>query len=135
MNANPTLLLIEDDQELLDLLARRFQKQGIDVAPCSDAQQAFSAIVECPQLKVAIVDGLLQGADGAHLLTQLRQHKPALRFIMFSGNASPEAVARARQLGADAYLCKPCSFAELLAAAEHSLAQADLADHPIQHAQ
>jgi DNA-binding response OmpR family regulator len=112
MSASYTLLLVEDDVELLDIFARRFARRGFDVVTC-DAFELVLERVRQRNIDVVVMDRTLRGRDCIQLIEPLRAVQPDLQVIVLSGLSDPDSVAYARAAGANDYLVKPCAFAEL----------------------
>jgi ActR/RegA family two-component response regulator len=117
----PRLLLVDDDGELLEILARRFRRRGMEVATCQTAAAAVEALARHPTLRVAVVDGQVGASDGAMLVQQLEQVSSRMNFIILSGSSDAAAIEEARRRGIREYLCKPCRFDDLEAAVHRAL--------------
>lgn len=115
MEAACSLLLVDDDEEFLEILVRRFRRRGLAVKPAATAQAAIEAAQQ-HGFQVAIVDRSLAGQDGVELMVRLRQQTPELRVILLSGHSDAQSIAYARDRGAFDYLVKPSSLSELEAA-------------------
>lgn len=100
------LLLVDDDPDLLRLLAIRLEAAGYRVETASNGQEALArASVERPQLVIS--DMQMPGMDGAALFDALRVQHPLLPVIILTAHGSiPDAVA-ATQRGVFGYLTKP----------------------------
>lgn len=107
------LLLIDDDPDLLRLLAIRLEAAGYRVATANNGQEALArASVERPQL--VITDMQMPGMDGAALFDALRVQHPLLPVIILTAHGSiPDAVS-ATQRGVFGYLTKPYEPRDLL---------------------
>ncbi|HTH94099.1 MAG TPA: sigma 54-interacting transcriptional regulator [Rhodocyclaceae bacterium] len=107
------LLLIDDDPDLLRLLAIRLEATGYRVATASNGQEALArASVERPLL--VITDMQMPGMDGAALFDALRVQHPLLPVIILTAHGSiPDAVS-ATQRGVFGYLTKPYEPRDLL---------------------
>ncbi|HWB11745.1 MAG TPA: response regulator [Pirellulales bacterium] len=115
MEPGCSLLLVDDDEEFLEILDRRFKRRGLFVASAIDPQSAMEAASQ-GAFHVAVVDRSLPGQDGVELMLRLLDRHPQLRVILLSGHGDEETIAHARGRGAFDYLVKPCSFADLEAA-------------------
>ena len=107
-----SLLLVDDDEDFLEILARRFVRRGLQPASASDPQAAIDAASR-HKFDVAVLDRSLPGQDGLELMQRLKAVQPELRVILLSGHGDPRSIAQARDGGAFDYLVKPCSLAEL----------------------
>ena len=107
-----SLLLVDDDEEFLEILVRRFVRRGLQPTGATSPQSALAAALE-KKFDVAILDRSLPGLDGLELMVRLKQAQPDLRVILLSGHGDKQAITQARDCGAFDYLVKPCSLVEL----------------------
>jgi DNA-binding NtrC family response regulator len=115
--ANPStspirLLIVDDDDQLRQTLARRFQRQGMEVTTAADAEEAL-AKTEHIRCDVALLDLHLPGKCGIELLTQLKERQPELEALLFTAHGSIETAIQAMKQGAYDYLTKPFHLPEL----------------------
>jgi DNA-binding response OmpR family regulator len=109
-----TLLLIDDDIELCELLASWLTQEGFQVSACHDGNSARRALAD--QAPDAVVlDVMLPDGSGLELLKQLRSDHPGLPVLMLSARGEPLDRILGLELGADDYLAKPCDPRELTA--------------------
>src|SRR5690242_18182538 len=97
------LLIVDDDDQLRQTLARRFQRQGMEVTAAASAEEAL-AKVEQSRCDVALLDLHLPGKSGIELLTQLKERQPAMEALLFTAHGSLETAIQAMKLGAYDYL-------------------------------
>ncbi|HEX5419787.1 MAG TPA: response regulator transcription factor [Gammaproteobacteria bacterium] len=115
------LLLIEDDRELLNLLQRGFNDEGISVSTASNFHDGrLQALLGEPD--VIVLDVMLPGGDGFDLCRQIRQHGKTTPVLMLTALAAVDDRVKGLEGGADDYLTKPFAFRELLARV-HALAR------------
>jgi DNA-binding response OmpR family regulator len=114
MNEAPTLLLVDDDQELCKLLADWLTQDGFTVRCCHDTRSALATLRDrLPD--AAILDVMLPDGSGLELLKTLRESFPSLPVLMLSARGEPLDRVLGLELGADDYLAKPCDPRELTA--------------------
>src|SRR3954469_9558199 len=107
------LLIIDDDTLVRRSIAVYLIDSGFEVFEASEANQLVDAIKEYdPDL--VITDLRMPGADGLHVLKQIRQYQPELPVIIISGAGSVSDVVQALRLGASDYLVKPVLDIEVL---------------------
>jgi len=119
-------LLVEDEEEARDALARALERAGYDVATASDVTSALSRLDERGQRlpDVAVIDVVL-GADdagGLRVLEALRGRSSRAPVVMVTAFADVARVKSALNLGASHLLEKPFRAVELLAVIERLLA-------------
>ena len=115
-----SLLLVDDDEEFLEIVARRFVRRGMMVTVATSLQATID-VASRQSFHVAIIDRSLAGQDGIQLMVRLRERSPQLQVIMLSGHGDAEIIAYARDRGAFDYLVKPSSLADLEAAVAKAL--------------
>ncbi|MGY4534742.1 two-component system response regulator CpxR [Pseudomonas sp. TE3786] len=109
-----TLLLIDDDVELCELLSSWLGQEGFYVRACHDGRSARAALAsESPA--AVVLDVMLPDGSGLELLKQLRSDHPDLPVLMLSARGEPLDRILGLELGADDYLAKPCDPRELTA--------------------
>ena len=105
------LLTIEDDPVLGAYLHEQLVRCGFDVIWCQNGQEGLARARQ-EHFDVVLMDILLPGMNGLQVLTQLRQTH-ALPVILMSALGAEADRISGFQLGADDYLPKPFSMAEL----------------------
>jgi DNA-binding response OmpR family regulator len=112
----PTVLLIEDEQKLADLVRRFFEREGFRVLHAARGEEGLElARRERPQ--AVVLDLMLPGMDGLEVCEILRREQgPAgVPIIMCTARVEEADRLRGLRLGADDYLVKPFSPRELVA--------------------
>jgi two-component system, NtrC family, response regulator GlrR len=114
------LLLVDDDPDLLKLLALRLKATGYRVATAESGERALAMLAsERPDL--VITDLRMTGIDGMQLFREIEASHGGLPVIILTAHGTiPEAVAATRQ-GVFGYLTKPYDPNELLKQIEKAL--------------
>ncbi|MBD1601000.1 response regulator [Pseudomonas typographi] len=107
----PRLLLVEDDPQLRAAVGEHLLRRGFDLRPCGDGAQAL-ALAMAGEHDLVLLDILLPGLDGLGLLRQLRAKRAVPVILMSALGAEQDRISGFTQ-GADDYLPKPFSLAEL----------------------
>src|SRR5712664_1282284 len=110
----PQILVVDDDQVLVDLLAFVVQQAGFVPLVATDPAGAIE-LFEKEDPAVAVIDLNLRPWDGFELLADLRRRSAALPIIVLTARASEDDKVRALDMGADDYVVKPFGHRELLA--------------------
>lgn len=108
-----SILLIEDDLALSDIVAFALRRAGFNVAAAYDGEQGI-ALWTTLQPQLVLVDINLPRRDGLAVCRHIRDHD-ATPIIVLSARSSDEEIVRALEMGADDYLVKPFSPAQLVA--------------------
>ena len=108
------ILLIDDDDALLDVLAMSFEDAGHEVLTAPDGTQGLARIqAEAPELVVTDVN--MPGIDGFTLCRRLREGGVQIPLILLTSRDSEIDEALGLELGADDYVAKPFSTRVLMA--------------------
>lgn len=121
-DGKPIILLAEDDKDILDFNCTLLRGQGYNVLPAENGIAALEAIDAClPDL--VITDLMMPGKDGLALLRDIRSRQLTAHIpvIILSARASQQAREDATNDGAQVYLPKPFSPAELLGVVRNQL--------------
>ncbi|GMN12494.1 phosphate regulon transcriptional regulator PhoB [Altererythrobacter sp. MTPC7] len=111
-----SLLLVEDDPALSELLEFRFTREGYRVRTTADGDEALLLAEEdVPDL--VILDWMIEGTSGIEVCRRLRREKSTAHvpIIMLTAREAEDDRIRGLDTGADDYLTKPFSPRELLA--------------------
>jgi two-component system phosphate regulon response regulator PhoB len=112
----PRVLLVEDEQPLVTLLTYNLEAEGYEVQVEMRGDDAEVLIIEStPDL--LLLDWMLPGISGIELCRRLRQRQStkALPIIMLTARGEESERIRGLATGADDYVVKPFSVAELMA--------------------
>jgi two-component system, OmpR family, response regulator len=111
------VLIVEDDSEIANYVARGLRRDGFDVDCAPDGESglrmALTAVYE-----LAVVDLMLPGKDGLGLIEEVRAADVKMPVIVLSAKRSMEDKVTCLRRGADDYLAKPFDLPELLARVE-----------------
>jgi DNA-binding NtrC family response regulator len=122
---SPSILLIDDDPEILAMLSRFFERRNWLVHQAADARTA-SPLYERERPDLVLLDVQLPDLGGLQLLEILRARDPDATIIMLTGHADVSTAVGAMRLGAENFLPKPVELAHLEAATDRALEKVQL---------
>lgn len=101
-----TILLVEDDKDLLDLMNKKLTNEGFVVIKAETGQQALDSLVKKPDL--VLLDILLPDIDGLTVLNEIASHSESKKtpVIILSNLADQGSVEQAAAIGDYEYLVK-----------------------------
>lgn len=118
VSAGRSILLVDDDPQLLRLMTRLLEKAGHVVRPAASASEALGCLEDGPpDFGLAILDvNLAAGGGGAEaLLPELRVRLPELEVVLISGDALPASLEQTLATRGGRFLRKPFAPSALLA--------------------
>lgn len=108
------MLVADDDRALGAFLARGLRQEGHDVTLATDGEEAMEVVRRgVPDL--AVLDLNLPRRDGTEVLEFVRSLTQDLPVLILTARQEPETRLRCLEMGADDFMEKPFSFAELRA--------------------
>ncbi|HVC34218.1 MAG TPA: response regulator transcription factor [Chloroflexota bacterium] len=124
------LLVVDDDPDLVDIIAYTLRKDSHQVSVATSGEEALALAAQDPP-EMVILDVMLPGLDGFEVCRRLRQHAP-LPVILLTARGEEADRVWGLDLGADDYITKPFSHKELLARVRAVARRAALARTPDQ---
>lgn len=119
MNPKPSILLIEDEENIRSFISTTIKNQGYKITTASTGQEGLHLCASlCPD--VVLLDLGLPDTDGMDIIKKLREWTPT-PIIVISARTHEHEKAKALDLGADDYITKPFGTVELLARIRTSL--------------
>jgi two-component system OmpR family response regulator len=113
MNAQPHLLIVDDDKELCALLSKFLSRHGYRVSIAHNGGE-MTSILETTRINLVVLDLMLPGDDGLVLCRRLRSTS-TLPIIMLTAMGDEVDRIIGLEMGADDYLAKVANPRELLA--------------------
>ena len=117
------LLVVDDDSDLLRLLAMRLQATGYDVAT-ADSVAAARSRLGVERFDLVVSDVRLPDGDGLALFEDIRRQHPALPVILLTAHGTIPDAVEATALGVAGYLTKPFDSQALLQGIRQALQRA-----------
>ena len=127
-NRQPTVLVADDDNDIVNLLVDLLEEEGVDAHACSSGQDIVAYARQLTErrkaIDMAVLDIKMPGMTGVEAIRELRNIKPNLTAMLMTGYSDTETAISAVNLGVVAYVTKP--FANVRALVQQ------IKDHAIQ---
>jgi two-component system OmpR family response regulator len=112
------ILLVEDEEKLSQAITKGLQLEGYTVDAIGDGKKALTRIsLHRSDYDLIILDLMLPSMDGYEICKQVREWNITVPILVLTARAETDSKVKLLQSGADDYLVKPFSFAELVARA------------------
>jgi DNA-binding response OmpR family regulator len=118
-----TVLLVEDEPQIVGLLRDFLADEGFGVVAAHDASAAIAAIADC-DVDCVLLDVMLPGASGFDLCRAIRERSD-VPLLFLSARGEDEDKLRGLALGADDYIVKSATPAEVVARVKAVLRRSD----------
>jgi DNA-binding response OmpR family regulator len=114
--SEPLVLVADDDEDILLLVTTRLRRDGFDIISARSGDEAL-ALVRERRPALAVLDIGMPGLDGVQVLEEIRGDDDlrAMLVVLLTAKAQESDVRRGFDAGADAYVKKPFSPADLSA--------------------
>jgi len=123
----PLIVVVEDEPELAELIRQYLERAGMRVQVCNRAAHA-SRFLKSNFANLLLLDITLPDQSGLSLLEELRALGREIPTIFLTGNIEETSKIQGLEKGADDYVTKPFSYAELAARIRAVLRRAEVTD-------
>ena len=107
------VLLVDDEETFLEVLAERLRSRGLDVTCATSGEEALE-VAEGSAFDAVLLDLAMPGLDGIETLRRLRAAEPEIQVMILSGRATVDTAVEAMRLGAIDILEKPAEVEVLV---------------------
>ena len=109
-----TILVVDDDQDLVKGIKLGLEMEGYQVLTASDGQEALEVMAQIPP-DLILADVMMPRLDGYSFFERIRQHPrwKAIPFIFISAKGRQEDIRLGRELGSEDYITKPFEIRDL----------------------
>lgn len=113
LGADPSLLLVDDDEAFLKRLAKAMEKRGFSVETAGSVA-AGKVISTARPPAYAVIDLRLQDGNGLDVVETLREKRPDARIVVLTGYGAIATAVAAVKIGATDYLSKPADASDIV---------------------
>ena len=113
MQEKKKVLLVDDEAEFRDIMAKFFTRRKIDIEIADGCMEALDWLGR-DAFDVVIMDVSMPGLDGVRCMAEMKKVQPGLEIIILTGHASINAGLIGMKQGAFDYCLKPIDFDELV---------------------
>jgi DNA-binding response OmpR family regulator len=108
-----TILIVDDEPDIHDLLGAALKVEGFEVRNAVDAFEGLD-IISNEKIDLVLLDVMMPGMDGLEMLSRLRAYDKDLRVIVMTALSAPEAAVSALRDHASDFLTKPFDMSQLI---------------------
>ena len=109
------VLVLEDESSIRSFIVINLRRAGYDVIEAESGEEALEKLQENPDTRVALLDIMLPGIDGFEVCRRIRATNLRIGIIMLTARSQEMDKVTGLMTGADDYVTKPFSPAELTA--------------------
>jgi len=117
------ILLVDDEPLVLKINMRELLRLGYQVVGMPSGEAALEYLRH-HEADLVVLDLVMPGIDGMETLRRMRELRPGLKTMAYTGHADPTHLEHARNLGLNRHLLKPASLADFARTVRDTL------DHP-----
>ncbi len=114
MTNTQTILIVEDEEDILDLMEYTLSKEGYDVITCIDTSNVVDMLDE-EEISLILMDRNLPNIEGSKFVASLREDGYNQPVIYVSAKDSSDEIVEGFDRGGDDYITKPFNIDELKA--------------------
>lgn len=109
------ILVLEDEFAIRSFVSLNLKREGFEILEAETGEQAIELYEQNKDIKLALLDVMLPGIDGFEVLRYLRENNSKMGIIMLTARTHEQDKVMGLEFGADDYISKPFSPAELIA--------------------
>lgn len=109
------VLILEDEEDIRDFIVINLKRAGYETIEAAAGEQALEILNKSSDIDIAVLDVMLPGIDGFHVLKEIRKTNSTMGIIMLTARTQEMDKIMGLSNGADDYVTKPFSTAELVA--------------------
>ena len=109
------VLVLEDESSIRSFIVINLRRAGYDVIEAESGEEALEKLQQNPNIRVALLDIMLPGIDGFEVCRRIRATNSRIGIIMLTARSQEMDKVTGLMTGADDYVTKPFSPAELTA--------------------
>lgn len=116
MTGKPTILIVDDEEDILDLMVYNLEKEGYSVRKATSGETALDRLNKMPP-DLVLLDVMLPGMSGTDLCKRIKGQEKTrhIPVILLTARSEETDIVIGLELGADDYITKPFRTRELLA--------------------
>lgn len=107
------VLLVDDEEEFVQALAKRLRARGLNVETASDGSSALEKM-RGSRFHAVVLDLAMPGMDGVETLRRIIELDAEAQVILLTGHGTVHAGVEAMKIGARDFLEKPAEFSDLM---------------------
>ena len=120
MSSHERILVVDDEEQMRDLLAKVLERKGFQTSVCGDGTEAL-AFLEKEPVDLVVTDVRMPGLGGMEALRAVKELNPDIVVIIMTAFGSIDQAVQAVKEGAYDYINKPFKIDEMLLTIEKSL--------------
>ena len=122
------VLVLEDESSIRSFIVINLRRAGYDVIEAESGEEALEKLQENPDTRVALLDIMLPGIDGFEVCRRIRATNTKIGIIMLTARSQEMDKVTGLMTGADDYVTKPFSPAELTARVDALIRRSGVTD-------
>ncbi len=126
VNRMNRVLVVEDEKSICSFISLNLRHSGYDVIETDTGEKALDELRRDPRIRMILLDVMLPGINGFEVCHRIRESNPDIGIIILTAKIQEEDKVRGLKTGADDYITKPFSPAEMLARVQALLRRMDL---------
>lgn len=107
------ILLVDDEAGFVDVMAKRLEKRGFEVAAAYSGNEAVQ-VMRRADFDIVVLDLKMEGMDGLEVLRIFKVMAPELPVIILTGHGCLSSAEEGLKMGAADYISKPYDFEKLV---------------------
>ncbi len=117
------ILIVDDEIDLLGILAYNFEKSGYDIETCTSGEELLDYFAKGKSCDLILLDVMMSGMTGFETAKKMRECGKNVPIIFLTALDTESDMLKGFDIGADDYIAKPFSVKEVMARAKAVLSR------------
>lgn len=113
MISEKTILIVDDEPNILRVLSAVFTKDGYNVVTTDNGRKAQELVSSIPSLQAVLCDLIMPDANGVEVLRGIKEYDPTISVVLMTAHGTIKSAVDAMKLGAFDYVTKPFDIDEI----------------------
>lgn len=107
-------LFVEDEKDLLDIIAETLQKLEVDFLTASNGQEGLEILKNSNDIDIVVTDISMPIMNGIEMIKEIKKIYPDINIVVMTAHTESKYISDVAELGVNDYLLKPFDFIKFI---------------------
>lgn len=107
-------LFVEDEKDLLDIIAETLQKLEVDFLTASNGEEGLNVFKDNNDVDVVVTDISMPIMNGIEMIKEIKKIYPDINIVVMTAHTESKYISDVAELGVNDYLLKPFDFIKFI---------------------
>ena len=107
-------LFVEDEKDLLDIIAETLQKLGINFLTATNGEEGLNILANNDDIDIIVTDISMPVMNGLEMIKEVKKLYPTMNIVVMTAHTESKYINEVSQYGVNDYLLKPFDFIKFI---------------------